>query len=65
MNDKNNHLNFYSDNENLNPNPDFKNLLKISKTDVLKKEQNANNITNVLNYKKSNILNKKKFCFTI
>lgn len=54
MTDENNRTNFYSDNENLNPNPDFRNLLKIPKTDILKKDNNLNGNPEIFNNKKSN-----------
>jgi len=55
MNGENNNTNFWPDNENLNPNPDFKNLLKISSTNIIIKEYNNSNGDN-FTYKKSNNL---------
>lgn len=59
MNDENSQTNLYSDNENFNPNPDFKNLLKISNSDILNKDKNLN--ADISNFKKSKY--NRKFSF--
>lgn len=42
MNYENNYANLESDNENLNPNPDLKNLLTLSKTEINNKGNSFN-----------------------
>lgn len=57
MNEENAKNNFYLENENVNPNPDFMNLLKIASSDISMKDYNPITILqDNINFKKSKII---------